>query len=143
MVNKARRKDIFEVFESVQKTKSRQDKINILKENNCSALRDVCRGFYDDVIQWNLPPGTPPYTPNIPQSVSSTLLKQHLQFKYFVKGSIGDQLPAFKRERIFVNVLESIHPKDAEILIDMINKKPIKGITKKLVEETFPKLIVK
>jgi len=45
---------------------------------------------------------------------------------------------------MFIDMLEGIHPKDAELLILMKDKKSLaKGITKKLVEEAFPKLIVK
>lgn len=143
MVNMARRMDIFEILDKVTKASAKQDKINILKSNDCAALRDICRGFFDDAIQWNLPPGKPPYVPNIPQSVPSTLLKENRKFKYFVKGGAGDQIQAFKREKIFIGVLESVHPLDAEILVQMVNKTPIKGFTKKLVEDTFPGLIVR
>ena len=47
-----------------------------------------------------------------------------------------------KREQIFIGVLEAVHPKDAELMLGMINKKSIKGVTKKVVEEAFPNLIV-
>lgn len=143
MVNTARRLDIFEIFDKVSKAKTKKEKMEILRHNDCVALRDVCRGFFDESIQWTLPPGKPPYVANLPKSVPSTLLKQNKQFKYFVKGGVGDQVAAYKREQIFISVLESIHPLDAEILIDMINKTPVKGITKPLIEESFPGLIVR
>jgi len=39
-------------------------------------------------------------------------------------------------------MVETIHPRDAELIVTMINKKPpMKGITKKLVQEAFPELI--
>ena len=40
-------------------------------------------------------------------------------------------------------MLESIHPKDAELVVKMINKDKTlaKGLTKKLVKEVFPSLI--
>jgi hypothetical protein len=39
-------------------------------------------------------------------------------------------------------VLESIHPKEAKVLIAVKDKKlPYKGLTKKLVEEAFPGLL--
>jgi hypothetical protein len=137
--------EVYEILERVGKETKRQEKINILqKHKDITALKDVCRGFFDDVVQWNLPPGKPPYEPCTEESVPSTLRKQNQQFRYFVKGGQGDRLPAFKREKIFIGVLESIHPADAEIVISMTNKKPTtKGFTKKLVQEAFPDLIVK
>ena len=51
-------------------------------------------------------------------------------------------MPKFKREKIFLGLLESVHPKDAELVVGMINKKlPVDGITKNVVKEAFPNLI--
>tara|TARA_B110000444_G_C18573732_1_gene470639 strand:- start:522 stop:686 length:165 start_codon:yes stop_codon:yes gene_type:complete len=51
-------------------------------------------------------------------------------------------MPSYKREKIFLSILEGVHPKDAEIVINMVNKKPIEGISKPIVEEAFPGLIL-
>ena len=62
-------------------------------------------------------------------------------FKYFVKGGVGDTLPKFKREQIFIGILEGVHPEDAKLVVNMINKKKIPGISRPVVEEAFPKLL--
>ena len=41
-----------------------------------------------------------------------------------------------------LDIIETVHPRDAELMLGMINKKGIKGVTKKVVEEAFPNLIV-
>lgn len=47
-----------------------------------------------------------------------------------------------KREMLFIEMLESVHPKDAIILVNMIQKKaPVKGITKQVVQMAFPSLL--
>ena len=70
------------------------------------------------------------------------LLKKNKDFKYVVKGGPGMSMPTYKREKIFLGILESIHPSDADLVCKMINKeKPVKGITAKLVEEAFPGLL--
>ena len=51
-------------------------------------------------------------------------------------------MPSFKREKLFLALLEGIHPDDAEIVIDMVSKKPIKGVTRNVVEEAFPGLLL-
>ena len=138
------KKHIYEVLELVEKTTKKEEKIKILKSNESWALKDVLRATYDDSIQFLLPGGKPPYTPSQEGSIPSTLLKQNVQFKYIVKGGPADKMLPVKRERIFINVLESVHPRDAELLIKMINKESLgKGITKKLVQEAFPGLITK
>lgn len=137
------RQQVFEIFESFEKASTKKDKIEVLRKNEIMPLLDVLRGTFDEAIQWNLPGGTPPYTPNVPESAPSSLLKQHLNFKYFVKGfRESERLNTIRRERMFIDMLESIHPKDAQILINMINKQsPVKGLTKALVKEAFPNLI--
>jgi len=138
------KKHIYEVLELVEKATKKEEKIQILKSNESWALKDVLRATYDDAIQFLLPGGKPPYTPSKEGSIPSTLLKQNVQFKFFVKGGPGEKMLPVKRERIFINVLEAIHPNDAELLVKMINKESLgKGITKKLVQEAFPGLITK
>ena len=54
----------------------------------------------------------------------------------------GDTLTSYKRENKFIQLLESIHPEDALIVLNMVQKKaPVKGLTKKIVEEAFPNLL--
>ena len=144
MVNKVT-KNVFEILEQVSKATKRDEKIAILKSyDQIWALKDLLRGSFDDTVQWNLPKGSVPYTPAEEASVPTNFMKQNTKFKYFVKGGIGDQMKAFKRERVFLDMVESIHPKDAELVVAMINKNlKVKGITKKLVEEAFPGLIKK
>lgn len=132
---------IFEVFEAISKAKTQQEKVQILKDHNHHAVRDVIRGSMDPRVTWNLPPGTPPYTPCKPENAPTNLYRANTKFAYFVKGGRGDSLPAFKRESIFISLLEGVHPKDAELLINMIQKKSIKGVTKKVVDEAFPGLL--
>lgn len=139
------RMQVFEILEKASKLKSRDERIDMLRQNNIMPVLDVLKGTFDNTIQWNLPDGKPPYTPNAEGAPSpSTLLKQHLNFKYFVKGlRESSRLPAVKRERMFIDMLESLPTQEAEIVVSMINKKsPYKGLTKKLVQDAFPSLIV-
>ena len=134
-------KYVYEVLEEVSKKKTKVEKIQVLKKNESQALKDVIRGSMDSTIVWNLPTGNPPYTPSEPQSHPANLLRENKKFGYFVKGGKGDQVKPFKRENIFIGLIEGIHPKDAELVIAMINKKTPKGLTRPIVEETFPGLL--
>lgn len=132
----------YEVIEKAAKAKTKKEKIKILQENETQVLKDVLRGTFDKTIQWNLPGGTPPYEPTRPESVPSNLQKFYKGLFVFVKGTSGENMPAVRREKIFIDMLESVHPQDAELLINMINKKPpATGITKALIKEAFPGLI--
>lgn len=133
---------IYEILEAASKARLKADKIKILKDHDSWALRDVLRATYDKKIEFLIPDGEPPYTPNKPESVPSNLLRKNVDFKYIVKGGIREDMPAFKREKIYIGLLESIHPEDAKVVINMVNgAKPANGVTEKLVKEAFPNLI--
>lgn len=134
---------VFEIFQKIELETSRPKRLKLMQQySDVPAFKDILRGMFDDTLEFLLPEGKPPYTPNIPESVPSTLLKKHRQFGYFVKGGPGTSLPAYKRERMFIELLESVHPDDALLVLAMVGKKPpFKGLTKKLVKEAFPNLI--
>ena len=135
-------KFVYEILGDVAKASKKADKIAILqKHQKVWAMRDILLGTFSDKYQFNLPKGEPPYTPNDGHNAGTNLLKAHKEFKWFVKGGPGDKLPAYKRESIFVGLIEGIHPEDAKHVIAMINKQKPKGITKKLVEEALPGLL--
>lgn len=135
------KKYVYEVLSEVASKKKKEEKVNILKNNASWALKDIIRGSMDSKVIWNLPEGAPPYTESEPHNHPTDLLREYKQFAWFVKGGKGDKLPAFKRERIFIGLLESIHPQDAKVIIDMINKEAPKGVTRNIVEEAFPGLL--
>lgn len=130
---------IHEVLETAAKKRHKADKVQFLQENESWALKDVLRGTYDETIRWNIPVGAPPYEPSQPHNHPASLLREHKKFQYFLVN--GPDMPKFKREKLYIGVLEGIHPKDAEIVINMTNKKPIDGISLPIVEEAFPGLI--
>lgn len=138
---KARELELYEVVELVQSTKSRKAKIEALKKHESGPLKDYLRCVFDDRIQFLLPEGKPPFEPSEEQSVPSSWRRENKKLQYIVKGLKADKMLPLKRETIFIGVLESVHPKDADLLVDMINKKAPKTITRKLVEETFPSLL--
>jgi len=137
------RKFVYEVINEAKSKKTRKEKIQVLKDNETWALKDVLKGTLDENIQWLLPTGAaPPYEANDGHNAPTNLLKENKKFRYFVKGGPAQEMHQLKRERIFIELLEGIHPEDALLLIDMINKKPFGGgITSKLVNEAFPGLI--
>ena len=135
---------VYEVIEVASKAKTREEKIQVLKENETWALKDLLRGAYDDSIQWNLPPGKPPFEASEERNHPSNLHQQNKQFIWFARGGKGDKMPAVKRKAIFIRICEAVHPTEADLLCLMKDKKQLaKGITKKIVKEAFPDLIRK
>lgn len=134
-------KAIYEILEETSKKESQKDKVSHLQqfgENN--VLKTILQGAYWSGIKWNLPPGEPPYTPCDPVNAEGFLYQEVRRLYIFTDA--GPNMPDMKRERLFIEMLESVHPEDAKILLAMKDKKlPYKGITANLIKKAFPGLI--
>ena len=140
------RKLVSEVLDAAGKIIKRDDRIKFLQLNKSPGLTDILRIQYDASIVSVLPEGAPSYKQDdAPKGYEYTILnKAYTQFKYFFKGPVANDMKPLKREALFLNLLESLNPEEAELLIAAKDKKmKCKGITKKLVMDAFPNLIVK
>ena len=138
--------EIYEMLENVGKASTHAEKVDLLKQYDCLGLRDVLRGAFDDSIVFTLPKGAPEYKSSLSKEGMSptSLTRQTKQFGYFCRGGGGEHLMPVKREKMFLQILEGVHPKDAEVLIAMKDKEfndRYKGLTKALVQEVWPKMI--
>ena len=135
-------KYIYEVLQEASKKRHKADKIKVLVDNDSWALRDVLRGTFDTSLEWNLPPGAPPYQASEAHNHPTDLKRENVKFKYFIRGfKASENLSTVRRESMFIGLLEAVHPDDAKVVIDMINKTPPKHITRPMVEEAFPDLL--
>ena len=143
-VNKLSNRTIHAILRKVCNARTKAEKVQILKENNCLALRDILKGSFDDQIQFLLPEGTPPYEECKEGAAPSTLHRMSKRFRYFAVGGPGERVLKAKVERMFIEVLESIPAEDAELVIAMKDKKvkdKYKALTKPIIEEAFPNLL--
>lgn len=132
---------IFQVLEKTVEFKSPEDKINFLRANASPALHQILKYTLDPSIVWDLPEGAPPYKPCIYPAQEMRLFAESRRLYLFVKGG-NPNLTKLKREALYIELLESIHPEDAKLLIAAKDKKiPYKGITLKLIKDAFPGLI--
>ena len=139
-----KRLSIPEVLESLE-NKSSEEKVKILRENDSKALRDILAlNFRDDVI-FNLPGDRPSELKleETPIGLSTnTLYQQSRKLKIFIKGSGYDHLPQFKRESLFLQILESVHSSEAEILLQLcIDRKLKTSLTVEETNKAFPGLV--
>lgn len=137
---------ISEVLTNTGKKRGKAEKQKYLKDNYSVALITVLKGAWDPIVEWNLPEGVPPYKKDdapIGHSSSNLHLEQK-RLPYFVKGHpLAKGLPNSKVEKMFIDMLESVHPNEADILIAMKDKAftgKFGGVTKKMVAEVWPDL---
>jgi hypothetical protein len=104
-------------------------------------LKTVLKYTFHKNVLFDLPKGVPPYKAmETPENWGHNRLPKELRkFQYFLKGS---NLNPIKRESIFIEVLETVSPEEAKLVLMMKDKKlTYKGITRKLIEEALPEIL--
>jgi len=133
-----------EILELVSKTRTRVKKIELLKLHRNEALVSLLIWNFDDTIFSMLPEGTVPYKPNeAPKGTEHTSLRSEQRTFYnFVKGG-NDKLSKTRRELIFIQILEGLHPEEADLLILVKDKALINryNINRGHVEEAYSDIV--
>ncbi len=108
---------IHEILELASKQRSAAKKAEILQEYRNDALTAILIWNFDDSIISVLPPGEVPYKENeVPVGTDHTSLRREWKHLYnFVKGG-NDSLNGLRRETMFIQMLEGLHPEEAKIL---------------------------
>ena len=132
------------IFKKVEEASKKEDKIRILRENSSATMKAILGYTYDPYVEWLLPETDPPFAPlHVNADAEITLQGAQKQFYLFVKGPTETQknLKQTRREQLFIQLLESVHPDETKVLLGMKNRKlPYRGLTRKLVAEAFPNL---
>ena len=130
-----------EILELVSEQKTDAKKVAILKEYECDILKSLFIWNFDDSIISLLPEGNVPYKPNEnPLGTDHSSLRREQRSLYnFVKGG-NDQLSTIRRETIFIQMLEGLHPKEADIVIAVKDGalEDMYDISYEVVEEAYP-----
>jgi hypothetical protein len=154
----------FEVLNLASSQRTNTKKVEILKKYEHDSLKTIFIWNFDESVISLLPEGEVPFfgdntmktttmSERIEDSIKqmsgssigaidqkySTLRKEYTLLYNFVKGG-NDSLNGIRRESIFVNLLEGIHPLEAEIICLCKDKKlqTRYKITKEIVSEAYP-----
>lgn len=130
-----------EIFEQFEKLNTREERLNFLRKHHTPPLKEFFRGAFDPNIKFNVT--IPVYKPALePEGLNYSTLHNEMDRVYlFVSGhpKCPPNLTDIKREGILKNMLESIHKKEAEILISLLKKDlKVKFLTAKLIKEVYP-----
>ena len=135
---------IHEILELVNEQKTKAKKIEILKEYETDALKSLFIWNFDPSVVSLLPEGEVPFNKNdVPVGTDHTSLRrEYRQLYHFVKGG-NDQLSSLRRESMFIQLLEGLHPEEADIIClvkdGQLNKKY--KLTRDVVETAYPDII--
>jgi len=162
----------FEVFDLLNKQKTEEKKVDVLRKYEHPSLKALFIWNFDDSVVTILPPGEVPYsnlkseqkfrgtlTDKVENLVDTmgynattslgnasdltqghtTIRKEFKRFYNFIKGG-NDSLASLRRETMFIQMLEGLHPLEAEILCLVKDKKlqTKYKITKEIVTQAYP-----
>ena len=130
-----------EILQAVSSAKTKKEKIELLQTHRSPALVSIFVWNFDESIESALPDGDVPYTLNDSPTVDSQskLASQYRTLYNYVKGG-NDSLKRTRREALFIELLESLHPDEAEIvcLVKDKNLKKKYRITHNVIKEAYP-----
>ena len=132
---------IHEILDLVSKQRTNAKRVEILKEYETDALKAILIWNFDDSVISMLPEGPVPYKENeVPIGTDHTSLRREFKHLYnFVRGG-NDSLSSLRRETMFVQILEGLHPEEAKILC-LVKDKELQTkykITKDIVGDAYP-----
>ena len=161
----------YEVLEAASKQRTKARKIEVLQRYAHDSIMTILIWNFDETAISVLPPGDVPYgNTREDNSVTGTLSdkindavgkmseigsnslgsqdqgkasirKEYTKFYNFLKGG-NDKLSSLRRETMFINILEGLHPREAEILILVKDKKLTDRykITKEIAAAAYPQI---
>jgi hypothetical protein len=158
---------VYEILELASKQRSNAKKVEVLKTYEHDSLKSILIWNFDETVISLLPEGDVPYGDVKDQNVYSGTLSQNLSREasggesatlqdlqgrgrtslrkeyqnlyHYVRGG-NDTLSTIRREMMFINLLQGLHPKESEVLILIKDKKLTDKykITFENVKESFP-----
>ena len=132
---------VHEVLELVDSQRSKAKKIEILREYADDALKSILIWNFDQTVVSVVPEGEVPFKKNeVPIGTDHTSLRREWKNLYhFVKGG-NDRISAIRRETMFIQMLEGLHPDEAEIVC-LVKDKALEdkySITYDAVRQAYP-----
>ena len=132
---------VHEVLDLVDSQRSKAKKIQILQEYSDDALKAILIWNFDPTAISIIPSGPVPYKENeVPVGTDHTSLRREWKNLYhFLKGG-NDSLSTMRRETMFIQMLEGLHPEEAKIIC-LVKDKDLESrykITYDMVQQAYP-----
>ena len=147
---------ISEVLQRVSNAKNKDEKIELLTKYKTKALTKILLCNFSKAVSFCFPDGATPFNENdVPKGINHQMLvtEQRLIDKFVTKeirgvkyyGCSGKTQPSIqqiKKEALWIQLLEALHPDEANLMDLVKDKKLIDRykITKQNVIDAFPEL---
>lgn len=141
------RRSLASVFLEADKTETNDGKVAVLRHNESDTLKVLLRLANDHKAKWLLPLGAPPYRPaDAAADLQGRLYNEIRKFYLFVEGGNPPppQLANTKREQLFIQLLETVDPDDAKLIVAVKDRnltEVFPSLTVDIINEAFPGLV--
>jgi hypothetical protein len=139
-------KNIHEVFDEFEEAKNKKERLKVIEKNLSPTLVKVLQLAFHPQYKWKITELPDSYKiPNdvLPGLTFDGLPAQLRRLYMFEEGnSTAETLTPKRREELLLQMLESIEPREAEVIIGILSKDlGVKGLDYKFVKEAFPQLL--
>jgi hypothetical protein len=138
-------KNLYESLKEFTNSPTKQDKINALRRNKSFAMTNMLQAVFHPNVKFLFDEPVPYKRDNVPPGMAYSTFAQELDRVYlFIEGhpKASPNLTMKRRKELLFQVLEALEPKEADVYMSMICKKPpVKGLTYAIVKEAFPDLL--
>lgn len=136
---------MYEILDDFKKATTRQAKIEVLRRNDCKMLQEVLYLTFTPHIQFFTTEYPSGYKPDLdaPKGMGHSHLGMEMRKMYlFIKDHPASRnLTTAKRNELLRLLLESLEPREAEIVLCIFKKNlPAVDLNLSLVREAFPHL---
>lgn len=140
------RKNVYEIFDEFVKAPSKDAKLGILKQNWSPTLELVLQLAYHPNIKWKIKGKYPEgyKREEQPPGMSYSSLSTELRRLYiFQEGNpTAERLTPKKQEELLVVLLESLEPREADVVIGIFKKDlGVKGLTYRFIRDNIPNML--
>jgi hypothetical protein len=139
--------NIHEILDQFELVETRQDRKKILENNNLHYFKEVLKYTFNSKYEFYTEDKFPADYQQPDTFLGLRLAgieSEHRKAYLFLKGDpTAESLTEQKRHILLLQLLESFEPKEAKIWFNMMKKDlKTKGLTRSLVEEVYPELLV-
>ena len=131
-----------EILDLINQAKTKKEKIELFHKHQSDPLIVLMRINFDPSLWFDLPEGEPPFKKEEDVPVGHSPSNIYNEFKrFYIWLTPQPNLSKVKRENMFIEMLESVHVTEAEVVILCKDRKlqtKYKTITDDLVREAYP-----
>lgn len=125
------------IVKKIEEANTLDEQVSLLQKNSSPALKAILGFGLNPNVKWLVPQGTPPYKASQELDNEGRFYNETKKLIHFIARE-GQTLTKSKREQLFINIMETVHPDDAKLLVRIKDRQLT--IRLEAVKKAFPTL---